>query len=171
MKRVPRRSLAAAILAIVAVAVAVAGSGCGGGAKAEGAGEVAAQVEVACTKLSSVAVWLPEHLAKTGGSVADAKTIVRGAEDEFRSTLASLDPPADLQAPLGRLASDRFDDGSASLAASKAALRHEAALYRKVGATGCAKGVRASLLTLEGASVSDAYRQVGLPLPRRPSGW
>ena len=74
-------------------------------------------------------------------------------------------------APVERLASGSYEGEGASRAATISSLGREADLYRQVGATDCAKSVHAAILTLEGASVAAAYRQVGVPLPQRPDGW
>jgi hypothetical protein len=133
--------------------------------------EVAARIETACAKASAYAVWLPEHLQKTHETVTEGTAIMRRADDEFRSSLKSLDPPADLKAPIERLESAAPEESATSLAATKAALRRHMTLYEKVGATRCAQGIHASLLTIDGASVEEAFHQVGLPLPPRPAGW
>jgi hypothetical protein len=157
-------------IALAAIMLVAGVSACGGGGT-ETRDEVAVQVEAACSTLAGFSVWLPEHLAKTHGSIAEAEAILRKAEGEFGSALASLDPPSALQAPLERLASESPEADGGSRSATISYLEREADLYRQVGATSCAKGVQASILSLEGASVPDAYRQVGVPLPQRPDGW
>jgi hypothetical protein len=133
--------------------------------------EVASQVETACTKASAFSVWLPEHLQKSHESVDEGEAIIQDAAEEFRSSLESLDPPADLRKPIERLASTESEESASSLAATRAALKRRAALYEEVGADRCSRSTKASLLTLDGASVEAAYRRVGLPLPPRPDGW
>jgi hypothetical protein len=133
--------------------------------------EVAAKVESACTKAVSYAVWLPEHLQKTHKTVDEGTQIMRRADDEFRSGLEELDPPDDLKAPLEALEDDSEGESASSTAAFRASLQKRAAAYDEVGASDCAKAIRASILTIDGASVEDAYRKVGLPLPARPAGW
>ena len=133
--------------------------------------EVAARVEAACTKAAGYNVWLPEHLQKTHRSIAEASAIIGRVGDRFRASLEALDPPEELREPIERLRSEASKGSASSLAAIRARLKRQIALYEEVGASRCAKAVEASLLTADGKSVEDAYRSVGLPLPRRPAGW
>jgi hypothetical protein len=133
--------------------------------------EVTARVESACLKAAAYAVWLPEHLQKTGKSAAEGTAIMKRADDEFRSSLESLDPPADLAKPIeGLETSDPTESGS-SLTELKASVKKRAALYDEVGADRCSKSLRASILSIDGKSVEEAFESVGLPLPQRPAGW
>jgi hypothetical protein len=173
----PHRRLAA-LLALAALGLLAAGCG-GGGDSTEGVGadgamskdEVVAKVESACTKASAYAVWLPEHLQKTKKTVEEGTTIMRAADDEFRASLEELDPPADLRKPIEALATDESERSATSLPEIRAALKTRITLYEEVGATRCAKSIRASLLSIGGKSVEEAYESVGLPLPSRPPGW
>jgi hypothetical protein len=130
-----------------------------------------AKVESACQKASAYAIWLPEHLQKTHKTVDEGTAIMRKSDDEFRASLKELDPPEDLQEPLEALEKYDPDETGSSIADFKASLKERAALYEEVGADRCAKGLQASLLTIDGASVEEAFEKVGLPLPARPAGW
>jgi hypothetical protein len=133
--------------------------------------EVAAKVEDACAKASAYAVWLPEHLQKTKKSVAEGTIIMRRADDEFRASLEELSPPPGLRKPIEALASDKAESSATSMPEIRATLKKQIALYEEVGAGRCARSLRASLLSLGGESVEEAYESVGLPLPPRPAGW
>jgi hypothetical protein len=133
--------------------------------------EVVAKVETACMKAAAYAVWLPEHLQKTGKSTDEGAAIMRRADDEFRSSLKELDPPGDLRKPLEALEKYEPAESESSLAKLKASLKERATLYDDVGADRCAKGLRASILSIDGKSVEEAFEGVGLPLPPRPAGW
>jgi hypothetical protein len=134
-------------------------------------GEVVAKVESACQKASAYAVWLPEHLQKTHKTANEGTLIMRRADDEFRTSLGELDPPEELRKPLEALEKYEPSESDSSLDKLKASLKERAALYEEVGADRCAKGLEASLLTIDGASVEEAFEKVGLPLPARPAGW
>jgi hypothetical protein len=133
--------------------------------------DVVARVESACTEASAYAVWLPEHLQKTKKSREEGAAIMRRADDEFRSSLEALDPPDDLRQPIESLATNESGNSASSPAAIRTSLERRIALYEEVGADRCAKSIRASILSLDGKSVEDAYGTVGLPLPPRPAGW
>jgi hypothetical protein len=168
---------APALLAAAVVLVLIA-AGCGGGGSSSSGGngsmtkdEVVAKVESACQKASAYAVWLPEHLKKTHKTANEGTLIMRRADDEFRASLKELDPPEDLRKPLEALEKYEPSESDSSLAKLKASLKERAALYEEVGADRCAEGLQASLLTIDGASVEEAFEKVGLPLPARPAGW
>jgi hypothetical protein len=171
------RSIAAALLAAALALLAIAGCG-GGGGSSTGGGEggsesqsqVASKIDAACVKVNGYAVWLPEHVRKTHESIDEATAAMHGADDEFRSTLEALDPPAELVPAIEEIEAGNTQHGTKP-AAVKAQLRKTLAVYREVGAEECAAGIRAGLLVLGGASVKDAYRQVGRPVPPRPAGW
>lgn len=166
----PTRRLATTLALAATLGLLAAGCGGGGDGGSMSKDEVVAKVETACAKVNGYTVWLPEHLQKTHQTVDQGSVIVKRADEEFRSTLESLDPPDDLKKPLERLADN--DPGSVSSPAElKAELTHTEGLYEAVGATRCAKAMHASILTVDGKSVEGAYHAVGLPLPPRPDGW
>ncbi len=84
--------------------------------------------------------------------------------------MESLDLPADVKGPIDELLAYRLES-TGSRKKLSAELAEEEGFYRAAGADRCAKSLRASNLSLNGASVEDAYRQVGLPLPPKPPGW
>jgi hypothetical protein len=161
----------------VASALALLAAGCGGGGDSTGGNgtmskdEVVAKVESGCLKAAAYAVWLPEYLQKTKKTTTEGPAIMRKSDDEFRASLESIDPPADLREPLEALEKYEPDESESSLSGLKASLKERAALYEEVGADRCAKSLRASLLTIDGKSVEEAFDAVGLPLPKRPAGW
>jgi hypothetical protein len=166
------KGLASGSAALLLAALGAAGCGGGGsstGSSSSDAGVVAA-IETACAKAAGYSVWLPEHQAKSHLSITELEAAAREGGEEFRATLESLDPPADLRGPVEELAAYRLESTN-SKKKLLAGLAKEEGLYRAAGAERCAEGMRAAILTFEGASVKAAYRQVGLPLPPKPAGW
>jgi hypothetical protein len=156
------------------LALAVLAAGCGGGGSSSGGSssdaEVVAKIETACAKVAGYSVWLPEHQQKEALSVKQLQPIVDKAGEEFDATLEALEPPADLQAPVEEIAAFRLGPSQSRKQLAQE-LTKEEALYRAAGADRCAKGVEASLLTINGMNVEAAYKKVGLPLPPKPAGW